>query len=234
MHKHTKHTRLVKRQTETYAPNEIAILGANCNVISNLVSAISNLLKNYKLAYLDASHAKDVQPISVSEYTFHHQGNVQISKAQPLNTYQQQLEFATYDFVFINGNHYTGKKQILILDPNKKASVLKRLEQLDNIQFVVKLDNSTPFFDFLEAKYPNISQKKCYHITNIVGIANHIHTLIKEKMAPIKGLVMAGGNSMRMGTDKTTLNYYNVPQKEYVKALLEAHNLETYYSLKNC
>ena len=43
---------------------------------------------------------------------------------------------------------------------------------------------------------------------------------------------MVGGKSSRMGTDKSKLNYHGKPQKEFVSALLENNNLETFYSVE--
>lgn len=231
MTKHQKHTNLVRRNNDNYAPNEVAILGTKCGVISDLVYKVSQQLSNYKLAYFDASHAKDVKPNSISEYVFHHEGNLQITTSGMVNKYQQRLEFAKYDYVFINGNHYQGTKQILILDESKEASVFKRLDQLSNIQFVIRLNSDTQYFNFLEEKYPEIKNLKSYIIDQVDAIANHINSLIQEKIAPIKGLVLAGGKSTRMGKDKTQLKYFGKPQKQVVKELLENNNLETFYSV---
>ncbi|WP_298882196.1 NTP transferase domain-containing protein [uncultured Polaribacter sp.] len=233
MKKHTKHTKLTRRNNDNFAPNEIAILGTNCGVISNLVHQVSEKLSNYKLAYFDASHAKDVAENKLSEYVFHHEGNLQITTSGNINKFQQRLDFAQFDYLFINGNHYQGAKQILILDEAKEASVLKRLEQLDSIQFVVKLIKDTEYFSFLEEKYPQIKNITCYTIDEIDKIANHINNLIQEKIAPVKGLVLVGGKSTRMGKDKSELNYYGKPQKEAAKELLENNNLQTFYSVSD-
>ena len=231
--KHTKHTNLERRNNDNFASNEISILGTNCNNISDLVSKVSQKLSNYKLAYFDASHAKDVEENGLSEFVFHHEGNVQITTTGKVNKFQQRLDFAQFDYVFINGNHYQGAKQILVLDQAKEGSVLKRLAQLDNIQFVIKLTKDAEYFSFLEEKYPEIKSKACYAIDDLDGISNHIHTLIQEKIAPVKGLVLVGGKSTRMGTDKAELNYFGKPQKEMASSLLENSNLETYYSVQN-
>ncbi len=233
MKKHKKHTNLDRRDNDIFAPNEIAILGTNCEVISDLVHQVSEKLSNYNLAYFDASHAKDVAKNKLSEFTFHHQGNLQITTLGNVNKFEQRLQFAQYDYVFINGNHYQGAKQILILDEAKEASVLKRLEQLDNIQFVVKLNNDTEYFTFLEEKYPQIKNVKCYTIDEVDKISDHIHNLIQEKIASVKGLVLVGGKSTRMGTDKSELNYHGKSQKVAAKELLENNNLESFYSVQN-
>ena len=231
--KHKKHTNLERRDNDNFAPNEIAILGTNCGIISNLVHEISEKLSNYKLAYFDASHAKDVAQNRLSEYTFHHQGNLQITTSGNINKFEQRLQFAQFDYVFINGNHYQGVKQILILDEEKEASVLKRLEQLDRIQFVIKLKKDTEYFSFLEEKYPQIKNIICYTIDEVDKISNHINNLIQEKIATVKGLVLVGGQSTRMGQDKSNLDYFGKPQKIVAKELLESNNLETFYSVQN-
>ncbi|MEO9572350.1 MAG: NTP transferase domain-containing protein [Polaribacter sp.] len=230
--KHSKHTNLERINNDNFAPNEIAILGTNCGVISDLVHKVSEKLSTYNLAYFDASHAKEVTKNKISEYTFHHQGNLQITTSGNVNKFAQRLQFAQHDYVFINGNHYQGAKQILILDEAKEASVLKRLEQLDSIQFVVKLKSETEYFDFLEEKYPQIKNITCYTINEIDAISKHIDNLIKEKIAPVKGLVLIGGKSTRMGRDKSQIDYHGKPQKEFVKELLENSNLETFYSVQ--
>ncbi|QXP63367.1 NTP transferase domain-containing protein [Polaribacter sp. HaHaR_3_91] len=233
MKKHSKHTNLERRDNDNFAPNEIAILGTNCGVISDLVHKVSQNLSDYKLAYFDASHAKEVVKNNLSEYVFHHEGNLQITTSGNINKFQQRLDFAKFDYVFINGNHYQGAKQILILDEAKEASVLKRLDQLDRIQFIVKLRSETEYFNFLEEKYPQIKNITCYTIHEIDAISNHIHNLILEKIAPVKGLVLVGGKSTRMGTDKSELDYFGKPQKKVVKELLENNKLETFYSVQN-
>lgn len=232
MSKHQKHTNLTRRNNDNFAPNEIAILGTNCNTISNLVSKVSQKLSKYKLAYFDASHAKDVEANILSEYTFHHEGNLQITTSGTINKYQQRLDFAQFDYVFINGNHYQGAKQILILDEAKEASVLKRLAQLNDIQFVIKLNTDSNYFSFLEEEYPKIKSLPSYIINDIDAIANHINELIQDKIAPVKGLVLVGGKSTRMGTDKSELNYFGKPQKEFAKEILESKSLKTFYSVQ--
>ncbi|WP_299000953.1 NTP transferase domain-containing protein [uncultured Tenacibaculum sp.] len=230
--KHTKHTNLVKKHNDNFAPNEVAILGTKCGVIADLVHNVSKRLSSYNLGYFDASHAKDVEQNTLTEYTFHHEGNLQIKTTSSVNKYEQRLQFYNHDLVFINGNHYQGAKQILILDDEKEASVKKRLDQLTSIQFVIKLNENSKYFDCLLERFPNIKNSTSYTINEIDKISNHIHNLIKENIAPVKGLVLTGGKSTRMGRDKSELVYYKKSQKEHVKELLENNNLETFYSVQ--
>lgn len=232
MGKHTKHAKLKLRDNDNFAANEISIVGANCNVISTLVTQVSIKLANYKLAYFDASHSKEIENSTIETFTFHHKGTANTSIISALNKFNQRVQFSQYDFVFINGNHYQGAKQILILDKDKEASVLKRLDQLDKIQFVVKLTEDAEFFDFLETHNPQIKNLMCYNINELDKISKHIENLIKQKIAPIQGLVLAGGKSTRMGTDKGTLNFYGKNQRDVAIDLLEKHHLETFLSVR--
>ena len=230
--KHQKHTKLTLRENDNFAPNEISILGAKCSIINDFVQNISkNLQKKAKIAYFDGSHNDEFKFPGFDSFTAHHAGNLSVNSAVELNEYNDRIRFTSYDLVFINGNHYKGAKQILILDNEKEASVLKRLDQLDRIQFVVKLNDDSKYFDFLVEKYPAIKNLKCYHIEEVDSISNHVNNLIQETIAPVQGLVLAGGKSTRMGKDKTALHYHGKSQLEHTVSVLEHNLLPTFVSV---
>ena len=60
---------------------------------------------------------------------------------------------------------------MLILDNEKEASVLKRLDQLTNIQFVIKINSESKYFDFLDKQIPEIKSLPCYFIDEIREIS---------------------------------------------------------------
>ena len=232
MTKHQKHTNIVKRANGNFAPNEIAILGTKCGTIADLVNRVSDNLTNFKMAYFDASHAKDVEENKLSEFVFHHDGNLQITTSGHINKFEQRLQFAQYDLVFINGNHYAGTKQIVFLDSGKEASINKRIDQISEIAFFIKLSNDVDVFSSIKDKFSNWEEIPKYELSDIENITNHISKLVQETIPTIKGLVLVGGKSTRMGTDKSQLDYFGKPQKEYVKELLEKNNLKTFYSVQ--
>lgn len=217
MKKHQKHTKLVRRNHGRYAFNEISFLGVKCSIISDLVQKIAKKhQKTSKIAYLDACHNDEIEVPELDTFTFHHSGNLDVNSSTVLNPYNSLIRLAQYDLVCINGNHYQGEKQVLILDNEKEASVLKRLDQLDNVQFVIKMNDDSKYFDFLTDKYPIISNLKCYMIDEVDKISKHIDAIIQEQIAPIQGLILAGGKSTRMGTDKGLLKYHGVSQRDYL------------------
>ena len=233
MGKHRKHAKLAKREFGNYAPNEIAFLGTKCSIISNLVDKISEKLSPvYNLAYLDASHDKEITAPKLDNFTFHSSGNLVKTSDTEMNRYNDKILFSNYDFVFINGNHYKGEQQILILDNEKEASVLKRIDQLDNIQFIISINDKSKIFEFLIEEYPNIQNLKIYNINDEDLICKHVDNLIQQKIAPIQGLVVAGGKSLRMGTDKGLLDFHGKSQRNFSVELLENLNIKTFLSIR--
>lgn len=217
MSKYQKHTKLTRRNYGKYASNEISFLGVKCSIISDLVIKIANnLQKTSKIAYLDASHNDEIVAPILDTFTFHDSENLDVNTKTVLNPYNSLIQFSQYDLVCINGNHYQGEKQVLILDNEKEASVLKRLDQLDNIQFVIKTNKDSKYFDFLIDKYPNINNLKCYMIDEVDKISKHIDNIIQDQIAPVQGLILAGGKSTRMGADKGLLEYHGVSQRDYL------------------
>ncbi len=85
MSKHQKHTKLKLRDNDNFAPNEIAIDGTKCSVISNLVQQVSEKLQMYKLAYLDASHSEEIEQKTVDSFTFNANGTLAVSEKYAIN-----------------------------------------------------------------------------------------------------------------------------------------------------
>jgi len=233
MKRHKKHADLTRRVYGEMASHEIAILGTKCNIIEKLVNNISARLDGkFKLAYADASHSQSVTQPLMDSYTFHKTGSLTSEVSYEMNPYLNKILFSQQDLVFINGNHYKGGSQILIIDQEKEASVLKRLEQLDNVQFLISLQPESTVFDFVLERYPQIKQLKMYGIDDLEGISLHILGLIKQHKTQVNGLVLAGGKSLRMGQDKGLLDYFGKSQRDYSIELLEKFNLKTFLSVR--
>lgn len=233
MEKHKKHQDLTRKTLGTFGYNEVAILGTGCQVISDLAVELAKILhKKYKMAYMDASHKEGLEAPALSDFTFHTSGNYAERSLQKMNPYNEKIRFSQYDFLFVNGNHYQAEQQILILDRAKEASVLKRLDQLTNVQFLIKTEKDLEVFDLLAERYPGIKNLLCYSIDETEKIAAHIERMILQKIAPVQGLVLAGGKSSRMGTDKGLLDFHGLEQRSHLVKLLKDCNLNTYLSVR--
>jgi len=231
--KHTKHTKLTLRKSGVFAPNELSFVGVKCGVITNLVKKLSAILfEKVKLAYVDASHDKEsVAPI-LDVYTYHASGNTLISSKIEKNTFNDRIRFSQYDLVTVNGNHYAAKQQIVLLDPEKENSISKRIAELDAIQFFIKTTSDAKIFDCLKEMYPACLDLPVYDLEDSTAIAAHIEKIAMQNIPVLNGLVLAGGKSVRMGSDKGLLEYHGVPQRDHTVQLLENEGLDTCISVR--
>jgi molybdopterin-guanine dinucleotide biosynthesis protein A len=77
-----------------------------------------------------------------------------------------------------------------------------------------------------------------FPMENTIDISLDIDEILKQilrgiELPKIKGVVLAGGRSTRMGSDKGKLNYHGKPQREYVADMLESMGIEAFISCRN-
>ena len=233
MAKHSKHTQLSRRNTGSHAPNEVAFVGAKCSSIEQLVFEICEKLKDFKLGYFDASHAKDKIESPVDVFTFHHEGSCASEMHNPVNKFNQRIQFSQYDLMFVNGNHYPAQKHIVLLDPEKEASIQKRMDQIEEVVAFVKVQPDSEIFDCLKDKFPNYAEIPVFDIKSVHEISNLLLNQLTSTTAELKGLILVGGKSKRMGTDKSALDYHGESQRDFLKMLLEKESIPTYFSKRH-
>ncbi len=234
---HRKHPKLARPKLGNFGRNEWAFLGAPCGTIQNLAALlISRLSKTFQCAYVDASHqAGEIPKILASgasiEYTdaIHHR---QLSTLADWGIHQYRSVFNDCDLVFVNGNHHEAAAQVVIIDPSKADSLKRRLDQLTNVRLILLADDSTPIFDFLENAVPEIATIPCLKLSDAAGIMAFFEREIQENTPLLNGLVLAGGQSLRMGRDKGAIDWHGKPQREYLVDLLRPLCDEVYISCR--
>ncbi len=232
--KHQKHIKLTRKANNLIAPNEIAILGAKCSIISDLVFGIAEFLADkYKIAYIDTSHSeKEVQP-NYDTFTFNKVGLLSIEKKDTFNKFNERIRYNSYDLSFINGNHFSGEKQIVILDNEKENSIIKRLDQINDVLFFIKKNKDSYIFDALKNKFADYNKIPIFELSEIKRISKKIDTIYNSQKPKLNGLVLVGGKSSRMGKDKSKLSYHGKEHSLYLAELLKEKGLETYLSVKD-
>lgn len=221
MKKHQKHTKLPLRNFGHFATKEIAVLGSSCDIISTLVNEISVNLNPNKIAYIDASHHDEKEELIINKYTFNKNNTLSIHQKSKDNSIQNKLLFAKYDLTFINGNHFQGSKQIIILDEKKEASLLKRIDQLTDVLCFIKKEKNSSIYPFLKEKFLNLENIPSFNLSDIEQISTFILNEIHHETPVLNGLVLVGGKSERMGTDKSSLEYFGTNQREHLYNLLQ-------------
>jgi len=226
--KHKKHAKLARPATGCFGRTEWAIVGGPCTIIKLLADdVILALSPTYKCAYADTSHNDDItlapgRLASGAILDYSDQVNYQQFNFQnPLKPYQLKQQFANADVVLVNGNHQQAKAQIVIIDINKKASLQKRIEQLTNVQLFLLADSSDDVFDFIKETIPCWHQIPVYKLGDRDKIIAFFEASLKQARPVLNGLVLAGGQSLRMGTDKGNINWYGKPQRYHMADMLQ-------------
>ncbi|MEP7318522.1 MAG: NTP transferase domain-containing protein [Panacibacter sp.] len=222
---HKKHSDIAKLSLGNFGRNEFAIVGTTCANIKTLSDAvIKKLSAKYKCAYIDADHKDQNAAMQTQQAFIEYTDKIsykEIRFANELDKFQYHQLFNETDLVIINGNHNEAAKQIVVIDKVKEASLLKRVDQLKNVQLILLNDNVDGIFDFIKDAVPNwqsISVLSLNETDNIIAfLEKHLEQLIPE----LNGLVLAGGKSVRMGFDKSIIEWHGKEQRDFMADTLK-------------
>ncbi|HEX8462080.1 MAG TPA: NTP transferase domain-containing protein [Segetibacter sp.] len=216
-----KHANLIKPISGEFGRNEMAILGTNCSNIRNLAyTIIDRLSAKINIAYVDADHKSGAETIANTtalskgaslEYTDKIDfARIDYNK-QP-NKFERQSLFNQQGLILVNGNHFTAKAQILVIDSAKPVE--KKLDKLTSVQLIILLgDETIPAYLGEHLDQQNIPVCTIDDLDTIVGF---IQSFLQKAAPPLKALVLSGGKSTRMKTDKGSLAYHGVSQRKYL------------------
>lgn len=215
--KHTKHTSLVKPKGGSFHVNEWMLFGAPCSYIDELANSLTIALQDkLSVGYLDAAHteqsaddafeSKLVQSPNFQSYRF---------KQFPQQK-QERKYFSRNDLLFINGNHFQGQRQLLIIDERKKESLSKKLDRLTNVALILVDSSKDEIYNFLQS----FDGVPVLRKDDIKSISDFLVAHRNANLPTLKGLVLAGGKSQRMGEDKGQLQYHGKAQSVHEADLL--------------
>lgn len=245
--KHQKHEDIPRPAYGHFHRNEWAILGAPCGSIKELAFALSAALSPaWKIAYADADHqgadqeqaqGRDTRSAlahgAALEYTdkitFH-----RFDREAQLDSYQYRSLFLEQDLVLINGNHFPGKRQIVITDPKKEASLQKKLDRLTQVDLILLTEGQEAPYPFLMEHLQQNSHPvpDILPLGDLAAIAKWLTRRMQQAVAPLYGLVLAGGKSVRMGADKGLINYHGQPQRDHAAQLLTGFCEKVFLSVR--
>lgn len=237
MSPHQKHAKLTKPKLGTFASNEWAIIGTPSENIQELTTKIvAQLSPKYNIGYVDADD-KAVAP--KDSYTLeagslmHYTDKINFHRFDlkaSLNSYQYRVLFNNMDAVIVNGNHFKAQKQIVVIDPQNKASLQRELDRLTNVVAIVLKEEKESIYPFLVDYINNIKSIPVFKWSEAEQLGAHLKEELEQAVPPIYGLVLAGGKSSRMGTDKGAIAYHGKPQREYAAELLAGFCEKTFIS----
>ena len=231
--KHIQHPFVQKPFGGEYHRNEISFLGAPCGTIQQLCETIAEDIKNdFRLGYIDADHGKSEEMVGFkSRYTdkiTHHNLEFEHTDLK----YKYRSFFHNEDAVLVNGNHYTALKQVVIINEKKKESLSRKVDRMTDVLMILMDEGSDEVFDFVKEAIPSFSSIPVLSIKDIPSITRILKSALSARKPLMNGLVFAGGQSVRMGRDKGSIDYHGKPQREYIADLISAHCDETFISVQ--
>lgn len=238
--KHRQHTKLAKPYKRYYSQNEISILGSNCNRIQLLAQIIGNKLSDkYPVSYVDADHASSSKSkntgapaVFTKEFTnkiSYHQFNT----TGQVSDYEKDAFFNSSHLTLVNGNHEKAGCQIVIIDKKKEESLRRRKEALTRVIALVRIDDEDRELpSYIKELIPDHSEIPVISINDQVGLSDLVKAFLEGRTPEMNGLILGGGKSTRMGTDKAFLDYHGLPQHAYLENILSAFCTEVFVSCR--
>lgn len=219
----------------SFGRNEYAFMGAPCPVIQQLcLKLISGLSATYKTAYVDADHRSGQTSLTPNKQVMNSGGLLeltnkldyfQLNLRKELNQFDHRAIMNEVDLVLVNGNHFEASRQILILDPVKFDSLSRNIGKLKKVALVLTTEKTSDLPLFLKDYLPEYASIPILSVSNTTEIEAFITRQMEANSTPIRGLILAGGKSSRMGTDKSHLEYAGVTQFERIRLLLQELNI---------
>jgi len=223
---HAKHAALARPETGEFNRQELAILGAPCGTIKDLVARLlPHLAPALNVAYVDADHAAGdeaaptdtlLQAGASAELTdkIHFR---RLDAQRGLDKFAQQHWLGSQSLVLVNGNHFRARQQVAIISAQKPLE--KKLDRLTDVQLILLSDDQTELPAYLQTHLGD-QQPAVLALADTAAIAAWVQQWWRAAAPPLRGLVLAGGRSQRMQTDKGQLRYHGQEQRAYAAALL--------------
>jgi molybdopterin-guanine dinucleotide biosynthesis protein A len=233
---HRKHGKIVKPSLGNFGRNEFAILGAPCTLIKEMAAWIASELQAIsRVAYVDADHKQsDPSPLSSGFNVFLTDkiGWGRYDNARQWNAFETKNHLKDCDLVLINGNHFEAKSQIALIHPDKKESLERKLDRLHNVRLVILSEGVDAPWPFMKEVLAG-KQIPVLKLTDKDGILAWFSKETNDAIPALRGLVLAGGQSLRMGRDKGLIDYHGKPQREYLADLLKPFCAEVFLSTRH-
>lgn len=208
-------------------------MGAPCGVIRELTADITRDLEaSWQVCYVDADHAdaesqQEPQFEGAALFTDKIHSRRLDLRENP-GDFQKRNWLSGFDVILVNGNHFTARSQIVLLHSRKLESLKRKTDRLTNVAAVVELDITLDSCDWLKEYLTSDTQ------VFAAEQREQFEAWFTETIPvpQVKGLVLAGGKSTRMGSDKSVIDYHGKPHRDYLLSLFRQTGIPQFLSCR--
>ena len=236
--KRLKHAALARPDMGEFGRAELALLGAPCGDIQALVARLlPHLAPQLRVAYVDADHAAtdaaanahdslateprpapQVAENGLSAELVDKITHRQLNLTRALDKFSQPELLAHESVVLVNGNHFRARQQVVIVDPRKPLD--KKLDRLTDVRLILLAEGQTELPAVLAQHLAAAPLPPVLRLDDTAGIVAFIRQWYLLAVPVLRGLVLAGGRSERMQTDKGALHYHGLDQRQHTAEVL--------------
>ncbi|MBR7720277.1 NTP transferase domain-containing protein [Hymenobacter properus] len=232
--KRFKHAALTRPDVGEFGRHELAILGAPCGDIQALVARLlPHLAPQLRMAYVDADHAAGdaaaEAPAAIKATPYVADNGLsaelvdkityrQLNLTRVLDRFSQPELLAHESVVLVNGNHFRARQQVVIVDPRKPLD--KKLDRLTDVRLILLAEGQTELPAVLTEHLSAGLLPPVLPLADTAKIAAFLQQWYHMAVPVLRALVLAGGRSERMQTDKGALHYHGLDQRQHTAALL--------------
>ena len=233
----SKHAALARPDLGEFGRHELAILGAPCGDIQALVARLlPHLAPALRVVYVDADHAagdaagvEETLRSGIQSLPYVAENGLsaelvdkithrQLNLTRALDKFSQPELLAHESVVLVNGNHFRARQQVVVVDPRKPLD--KKLDRLTDVRLILLAEGQTELPAVLVAHLSAAPLPPVLPLSDTTKIAAFIRQWYALAAPVLRGLVLAGGRSERMQTDKGALHYHALDQRQHTAALL--------------
>lgn len=201
---HLKHPKLARPALGNYARTEFALVGSTCERMEAIMRQWAARLTDFHTILVTGEHAEPETAVSVR----HERKHFSSKRTVGWNEFDDRLLGERFDLALVNGNHYPAARQIVFIDKHKAGTLVRRKSELSNVFAVVFVEGVTELPRWLVDHLAGSDRQPIITgLDGLDGIFSLISQQLVENTPSLKAVILAGGISSRMGSDKGSLIY---------------------------
>ncbi len=169
----------------------------------------------------------DSKPVSSNNRTSYEEFDTQFGQSDGNSVFDQHLAAVRSQVIFKQNNESGGEQVILYLGQGQ-SSILETIMKSGDLYAVIT--ETSEMKSQIEGNFTS----RNFAVVDLSEVNILYHQIIDRAVenAPIlKGLVLAGGKSVRMKHNKAAISYHGKPQAQYVAELLDKNGIQAHISV---